>query len=724
MFVRPRMLGFASAIAIPAFFVSALAALAEPTAVVASGWSGTATFHQETTSVEQGVRETRQSAAQSVGGPEPFAEGTGWGDGSFTMSEHNTLDVPNYCDEGKVALHREWSMETSAIGESVIGITIFAGDPETLGLSSSTGSSYPPVRRWSLGDCDSPAYDETSPGSEGIGEVGEGSLRPAIPLPADWRDKGLHGNVHYDEIISTVQGPYRVITDAVWDLTLQADRDHDGFADPSDTCPDEFATPDSTNGCPTKPQCNDGFDNDLDGNADFPSDPDCLAASGEIEGQPHDCSDGSDNDHDGLVDFPADPDCTSPTDNSEEQKPVCADGVDNDGDGSIDFPADAGCASAAAMTEEGAGTIIVREFTEPATADAPFAFEGAIPGVLGRGQQLTRDVPAGKYAVRQRDIVGWRLKSIGCDDGTPPNMELKLANYAVRAGQTSICTFVNVADPWDPLVLTAANELQGANGTKLSGTAGFFEQVLNIVCAAARSPRVVCSQMAATYAGTQWASDGIGCEAEPGRAFCWVFNVFNGYLTKSGAFELGAKLRKTAQRGAEKMCSITPKLRRLSKSFACKWFARTDDGQTLYAGVLHFNNSLEPYFHRVTKAVLSGDVGEHLTKSEISAALQTIRIQHNALVDHAVLPGFDNVYEQGGVSSTALTVAQWVVPFAAVCFREDAIYDTLRDSRVLGFKLGSEYYAKATPPSARATYFSPWCSALRGLAEVEDRNLK
>jgi len=68
------------------------------------------------------------------------------------------------------------------------------------------------------------------------------------------------------------------------------------------------------------------------------------------------CNDGKDNDGDGEIDYPADSDCTSPYDDSESgskggktiatlNRPACADGIDNDGDGFVDYGHDIGCES-------------------------------------------------------------------------------------------------------------------------------------------------------------------------------------------------------------------------------------------------------------------------------------------------------------------------------------------------------------------------------------------
>ena len=72
----------------------------------------------------------------------------------------------------------------------------------------------------------------------------------------------------------------------------------------------------------------------------------------------HACDDGRDDDSDGDVDYPNDPGCTAATDDSETDPcpgvgcPVCADGVDNDGDGVMDYPTDPGCVAASWGSEQ------------------------------------------------------------------------------------------------------------------------------------------------------------------------------------------------------------------------------------------------------------------------------------------------------------------------------------------------------------------------------------
>ncbi|MFT4702345.1 MAG: cysteine-rich repeat protein [Bradymonadia bacterium] len=107
------------------------------------------------------------------------------------------------------------------------------------------------------------------------------------------------------------------------------DNDGDGNADCDDTdCAAEPACETLTD-----EDCGDGVDNDGDGNTDC-ADADCDADAGcapEIEV----CDDGVDNDDDGLVDC-EDDDCADNDVLCPPSVEVCDDGIDNDGDGRTD----------------------------------------------------------------------------------------------------------------------------------------------------------------------------------------------------------------------------------------------------------------------------------------------------------------------------------------------------------------------------------------------------
>ena len=82
-------------------------------------------------------------------------------------------------------------------------------------------------------------------------------------------------------------------------------------------------------------QCQDTFDNDKDGVADYPADFSCSSASDNDETNPlAQCQDGRDNDGDTFVDYPADLGCSSLQDNDEVNAPVvaCGNGIVEQGE--------------------------------------------------------------------------------------------------------------------------------------------------------------------------------------------------------------------------------------------------------------------------------------------------------------------------------------------------------------------------------------------------------
>jgi hypothetical protein len=92
-------------------------------------------------------------------------------------------------------------------------------------------------------------------------------------------------------------------------------------------------------------ECNDGIDNDGDTYTDYPNDPGCTSTSDTSELGTVQCDDGIDNtDADTLIDYPDDVGCSSPSDNYEVDG-HCDDTSDNDNDGYIDYPNDPECTS-------------------------------------------------------------------------------------------------------------------------------------------------------------------------------------------------------------------------------------------------------------------------------------------------------------------------------------------------------------------------------------------
>jgi hypothetical protein len=130
---------------------------------------------------------------------------------------------------------------------------------------------------------------------------------------------------------AVVEAPAEICNDGL-------DNDLDGQID----CADSDCTADLACTGPTPEICTDLIDNDFDGKVDC-ADSDCSAAANCQAPPTEICTDGIDNDGDGWADC-SDSDCAGVGICGPEGKDVtCSDGLDNDGDGAIDC-ADSGCA--------------------------------------------------------------------------------------------------------------------------------------------------------------------------------------------------------------------------------------------------------------------------------------------------------------------------------------------------------------------------------------------
>lgn len=94
----------------------------------------------------------------------------------------------------------------------------------------------------------------------------------------------------------------------------------------------------------SRPDCDNGIDDDGDGYADYPDDAGCTSATDALERDAQlTCDNMLDDDLDGLSDN-EDPGCADPADPSERGALFeCDNGIDDDGDLLMDFPDDDGC---------------------------------------------------------------------------------------------------------------------------------------------------------------------------------------------------------------------------------------------------------------------------------------------------------------------------------------------------------------------------------------------
>ena len=186
---------------------------------------------------------------------------------------------------------------------------------------------------------------------DGIDNNGDGNT--------DLADSGCdpNGDGIYDDATGEFYLPYcndGVDNDSTGADGIAGTGDEDGLIDLDD--PDCRLSEDGTGenfiDAPVLPSfCEDGLDNDLDGDTDL-EDSDCVVGgSGETPAAPkNNCADDIDNDGDGFTDALDIDDCTGDG-LGESYLPNCDDDVDNDGDGDPDLE-DSDCDASAGGTGE------------------------------------------------------------------------------------------------------------------------------------------------------------------------------------------------------------------------------------------------------------------------------------------------------------------------------------------------------------------------------------
>ncbi|MDY6876711.1 MAG: GEVED domain-containing protein [Chloroflexota bacterium] len=95
------------------------------------------------------------------------------------------------------------------------------------------------------------------------------------------------------------------------------------------------------------------------------------------------------------------------------------------------------------------GTIIVEKQTDPDGAPDDFAFTGDAEGAISDGEQIVVEgLQPGTYTSQETVPSGWDLAAIVCDDdNSSGDLNTQTATFQLEAGETVICTFVNVQQP-------------------------------------------------------------------------------------------------------------------------------------------------------------------------------------------------------------------------------------------------------------------------------------
>lgn len=140
------------------------------------------------------------------------------------------------------------------------------------------------------------------------------------------------------------------------------------------------------------------------------------------------CDDGIDNDGDGNVDYPSDPDCGSADGTSEH--PQCSDGIDNDGDGRVDLD-DVGCLNNSGRTSEAdpsVGRSVVR-----VKASALKRCRIAVTPSVSRKMEPASLFPLGKFSVRITGPKRFRVNRTAPGTGKAVRVKIRRpGTYTIR----------------------------------------------------------------------------------------------------------------------------------------------------------------------------------------------------------------------------------------------------------------------------------------------------
>lgn len=101
-----------------------------------------------------------------------------------------------------------------------------------------------------------------------------------------------------------------------------------------------------------------------------------------------------------------------------------------------------------AQQQPGTGTIIVEKQTNPDGSTQSFTFTGDALGSLTDGQQIVvGNLAAGTYTSTEGVPTGWQLTEIVCnDDDSSGDLGTATATFALDAGETVTCLFINTSD--------------------------------------------------------------------------------------------------------------------------------------------------------------------------------------------------------------------------------------------------------------------------------------
>lgn len=235
--------------------------------------------------------------------------------------------------------------------------------------------------------------------------------------------------------------------------------------------------------------------------------------------------------------------------------------------------------------------------------------------------------------------------------------------------------------------------LIGTPPTDPDPSLGYYRQILNITCAAARSEGDArCAHFAHRYSDFAWGED-------------WIYDVMYGYTVGRNSIADPDLPFVVAGNAGEAFAEVNQVCDTLSDPFGIvpDWLVpipgavgaplglcapitqmfQDGDGGALGAGAPHFGKQLAPQFkERSDDALGRLDPGER--RSRAAAELCAIVQQHETFFENGVKRGFDDVRDAGLMSDAAAGLAKAVVPAGAALLRNQGF------SEILDARFGAE----------------------------------
>ncbi|KAF4624620.1 hypothetical protein G7Y89_g13550 [Cudoniella acicularis] len=192
---------------------------------------------------------------------------------------------------------------------------------------------------------------------------------------------------------------------------------------------------------------------------------------------------------------------------------------------------------------------------------------------------------------------------------------------------------------WAPLVEQACSNYKSVQ-TAAPATLGYFGQIVNIVCAASKSMDPCC----ATYPTHFIHSDNLHQQ--------YFLNPANSPVNIA----------------AETAISNDAVLIQLLEPWWLQYFFGSRDIGALLAGAQHFITNLAPAFTKYVDGLI-----EHFActcnKTGLDSATASLEMEHQALFNCAVIPGFGVEGQRGELDPLPVTIAQLGVPLVAASLR-------------------------------------------------------